>query len=100
NPAHPGDIIVVYATGLGRALVNPNPGEIPKAASQIVSLSSLKISIGPVTLDPGLIKYAGLTPGSAGLYQLNLAVPGGLGIDPQIVVAGSVPGGSLKLYVR
>jgi uncharacterized protein (TIGR03437 family) len=99
-PAHPGDIIVVYITGLGRTLINPQPGEVPRAASQIVNLVSLKVAIGPVTLDPALIKYAGLTPGSAGLYQLNLAIPDGVGTDPQIVVTGNIGSGGLKLYIR
>ena len=38
-----------------------------------------------------MIKYAGLTPGSAGLYQINLEVPEGTGNDPEIrVTAGNL----------
>jgi uncharacterized protein (TIGR03437 family) len=99
-PAHPRDVIVIYLTGLGRTLINPAPGEVPKYASQIVALASLKVTIGPVKLDPGAIKYVGLTPGSSGLYQINLVAPDGAGNDPEIQVAGDVSTGGLKLYLR
>jgi uncharacterized protein (TIGR03437 family) len=45
------------------------------------------------------IKYAGVTPGYAGLYQINLALPDSPGQDPEIRVAigdQSTPSG-LKL---
>ena len=41
-------------------------------------------------MDPGLIKYAGLTPGSAGLYQINLYLPEGTGNDPEIGVTAGI----------
>jgi len=87
SPAHSGEIIVVYATGLGKTSPNPAAGTIPQYAATIVNLGSLKVSLGGIILDPILIKYAGLTPGSAGLYQVNLAVPDGAGTDPEIRVS-------------
>ena len=53
-------------------------------------------------VDPGLIKYAGLTPGSAGLYQINLEIPEGAGNDPEIrVTAGNLTAQTgLKLPLR
>jgi len=33
------------------------------------------VTLGTVAVDPARIKYAGLTPGSGGLYQINLIVP-------------------------
>ena len=49
-----------------------------------------------------LIKYAGLTPGSAGLYQINLEMPKETGNDPEIrVTAGNLAAqAGLKLPVR
>ena len=49
-----------------------------------------------------LIKYAGLTPGVAGLYQINLEMPKEIGNDPEIrVTAGIRPAQTgLKLPVR
>jgi uncharacterized protein (TIGR03437 family) len=53
----------------------------------MLRLSDLKVSLGGVVMDPVLVKYAGMTPGFAGLYQINLALPGNLGTDPEIRVA-------------
>src|SRR5207244_224300 len=96
-----GEIIVVYATGLGSTDPNPATGEIPRFAAQIVALSSLQVSLGGVVVGTGLVKYAGLTPGSAGLYQINLEVPANPGTDPElrVAIAGqSSPG--LKLAIQ
>jgi uncharacterized protein (TIGR03437 family) len=36
---------------------------------------------------PGSVSYAGLAPGFAGLYQINLVVPSGLPPNPEIRIA-------------
>jgi len=102
SPARAGETIVLYATGLGKAVKNPASGELPPYVSQIVNLSGLKVSLDGVALDSARIQYAGLTPGSAGLYQINFSLPANAGTDPEIRVAvGAVssPGG-LKLAVQ
>jgi uncharacterized protein (TIGR03437 family) len=101
RPAHAGDVIIVYATGLGAAGVMTS-GEVPSASMSINNIGSLKITLGGLTVNPSLIQYAGLTPGWAGLYQINLIVPGNVGTDPEISVAigdQASPTG-LKLSVR
>jgi uncharacterized protein (TIGR03437 family) len=102
SPAHIGDTVVIYLTGLGRTSQNPAPGQILPYAALIVALPDLKVSLGGTPLDPVYIKYAGLTPGSAGLYQLNLYLPNYLGPDPEIrvSVAGQSSPAGLKLAVR
>ena len=72
-PAHPGDTIVIYLTGLGRTSPSFNSGEVPSIAARIVS--TLKVALDGLELDPIYIKYAGLAPGWPGLYQLNLEIP-------------------------
>jgi len=98
-PAHAGEIVVVYCTGLGKTQPNPDTGEIAPSAAQIVALASLTVSLGGNPLDADLIKYAGLTPGSAGLYQINLALPASPGTDPEIrlAIAGQTTPPGLKL---
>jgi uncharacterized protein (TIGR03437 family) len=102
SPAHPGDVVVIYLTGLGRTTPNARPGEIPSYAAPMVRLSDLTVSLGGVVMDPLWVKYAGLTPGFAGLYQINLALPGNLGTDPEIrvSVAGQSSPPGLKLYLH
>jgi uncharacterized protein (TIGR03437 family) len=102
SPAHAGEIIVVYATGLGRTQAYPDPTAIPQSAAVIQKLSDLKVYLGGTAIDPASIQYAGVTPGSAGLYQINLVLPDNPGTDPEIRVAiadQSSPAG-LKLAVQ
>jgi uncharacterized protein (TIGR03437 family) len=102
NPAHARDIVVIYATGLGRTSPQPQSGEIPRYAGQMIAFSSLKISLAGKAVDPILIKYAGLTPASAGLYQINLEIPAGTDPDPTIqVTTGTVStAANLKLAIQ
>jgi uncharacterized protein (TIGR03437 family) len=101
-PAHADEIIVLYAIGLGKTAPNPVTGAIPQTAAQIVNLAGLKVTLGGMAITADRIKYAGLSPGSAGLYQINIDLPGGVGTDPEIRVAirdqSSPPG--LKLAIR
>jgi uncharacterized protein (TIGR03437 family) len=102
TPAHAGEIVVIYATGLGKTIPNPATGEVPHYAAQIAAMSGLQVALGGVVVDSGLIKYAGLTPESAGLYQINLEVPGNPGTDPElrVTIAGQSSLAGLKLAVR
>jgi len=87
SPAHAGDIVVVYLTGLGQTQPNPSPGAIPQTAALMVLLDSLTVSLAGVALDSSRIEYAGVTPLSVGLYQINVQLPAALGTDPEIQVA-------------
>jgi uncharacterized protein (TIGR03437 family) len=96
SPARGGETIVIWATGLGKTVKNPATGELPPYVSEIVHRDALQISVG------GTIRYAGLTPGSAGLYQINLELPENIGNDPDLWVSvGDIasPAG-LKLAAR
>jgi len=101
-PAHVGDTVVVYATGLGRTSPNPAVGEIPNYAATMLAFASLSVTLNGTAVDRSLIKYAGVTPGSAGLYQVNLYLPEGTGNDPEIQVAAGNPTAQtgLKLPLR
>ena len=102
SPAHAGEIIVVYACGLGMTQPNPAPGAIPQSAAAIQRLSDLKVYLGGTAIDPAGILYVGVTPGSPGLYQINVILPDNLGTDPEIRVAiadQSTPPG-LKIAVQ
>jgi uncharacterized protein (TIGR03437 family) len=96
-PARPGEVIVVYATGLGRTAPEPATFEIPQYPGLLVN--PLQLFLDGVPVGPGLIFYAGLTPGSAGVYQINLTLPGVMGSNPEIrvTVAGQESTPGLKL---
>jgi uncharacterized protein (TIGR03437 family) len=80
NPAHPGETIVVYMTGLGKVapavasgVAASGPATVTTTCNSYVvaAQSTAPYSIGPVL-------YAGLTPGFVGLYQANIQLRGDL----------------------
>ncbi len=102
SPAQPGEIIVIYATGLGETVPNPGPYEVPGATAPIEWLSSLVVSLNGMALPSSLIQYAGLTPGCVGLYQINLQLPPDALSNPtiQVAVAGRSSAGPLEIAVQ
>ncbi len=72
QPAAAGSYISAYMTGLG-AVDNPVPTGMPASANPLSRVtSSVTASIGG---QPAQVLFAGLAPGYAGLYQVNLTVP-------------------------
>ena len=76
----PGDVAVIYAYGLGRT--NPDVtagleviGIVPVRSPLPVRLEWLASNGGVVELREVDPLYAGLTPGTVGLYQINLMIP-------------------------
>ncbi len=86
SPARPGEVIVLYATGLGIADRNLPDGQLPTAAAVIQRIAEFRVRIGGATLDSSSIYYAGLTPGFAGLYQINLKLPDKMDQNPSIQI--------------
>jgi uncharacterized protein (TIGR03437 family) len=94
NPALPGEVIVLFGTGLGPPNLRLDDGEIPPIDYLDIStlflrrLEELKVLVGGVAVEPERIWYAGLVPGTAGLYQINLHLPDVLaGPDPDLQFA-------------
>ena len=65
-------------------------------------LTPLTVLLNGTAADTWRIPYAGVTPGSAGLYQINLQLPDSPGIDPEIRVAmgAQTSRAGLKLAAR
>ena len=87
--AKTGDILVVYALGLGAT----NPAQtdgVPAAGAAAVTLP-VGITIGGVALAAADILYAGVSPSYIGLYQVNLRVPAGIasGRQPIVITVGT-----------
>jgi uncharacterized protein (TIGR03437 family) len=72
KPANPGEILTVYATGVG----NLNHVPVTGAASPLSPLSQAvdlpSVTVGSATAS---VSFAGLTPGSVGLVQINIQLP-------------------------
>jgi uncharacterized protein (TIGR03437 family) len=102
TPAHGGDTVILFATGLGAVQVAQGVFDIPSIATSISDPSSLNVLLNGAAVDPSLIKYAGLTPGCAGLYQINLLLPSSTGNDPliQVTMGNQSSQPNLSLAVR
>ena len=84
SPAKPGDIVILWATGLGQTTAPEEdlPLQVPTAAWPLVA--SLSVLLDGVAVDPSGIAYAGQAPGFAGLYQINFALPESTAANPEI----------------
>jgi len=86
NPARPGSIVTIWATGLGSTTPNPLPGELPRAAAMLTRLAEFEIWLSGIKVSPDHIFYAGVAPGFAGLYQVNLLLPENAPLFPEIQI--------------
>ena len=92
NPAHAGEYLVVYCTGLG-ALSGPN-GQSQPADGAPAPTSPIFQTTAAVTATIGgviaPVSFAGLTPAFAGLYQVNLQTPEGVAPGDSVLLTITV----------
>ncbi len=69
SPAAKGEVVVIYATGLGA--VSPAPAD-GAAAGASQTTAKAAVTIAGVAAS---VQYAGMAPGFVGLYQVNVQVP-------------------------
>ena len=102
TPAHGGEVVVLWATGLGKTVQNPKPGELPNYTSPLADMANFQVTVAGVTVDSLHIQYAGLTPLSAALYQINLVLPDTLPPDPEVrcTISGQTSPAGPKLAAR
>jgi uncharacterized protein (TIGR03437 family) len=86
SPAKAGETVVLFASGLGPTNPAAIPDQIPQAAASITPMSSFSMLINGVAVDPRQILYAGVVPTFAGLFQINVQLPGNLTANPQIQI--------------
>ena len=84
SPVRPGEIVVLYATGLGIADRNLPDGQLPTVAYPIQRSAEFRVQIGGHLLPASAVQYVGVTPGFAGLYQINLKLPDVMEANPEI----------------
>jgi uncharacterized protein (TIGR03437 family) len=92
SPAQPGELVIVYATGLGQTTPTAATGRVPPSASKSVAPVTVIIDGNPVTPD-----FAGLSGCCAGLNQINFRIPSNTrpgNVCLVLSIAASVGGGN------
>ncbi len=86
NPARRGDVVIVYATGLGATKPAVKTGEASPSSPPAQVTQAVTAYVGGVA---ATVEFAGLTPGLVGLYQVNVRIP-----------ENASPGEAVELYLE
>ena len=80
HPAAPGEILETYGSGLGMTNPTVAAGQPSPLSPLAWAVATPQVTIGSV---PAVVTFAGLVPGLAGVYQVNVTVPQGLASGQQ-----------------
>jgi uncharacterized protein (TIGR03437 family) len=72
TPAHPDDVLQIFATGLGEVAPGVDDGAPASRDNLSMTTTPPGVTLGTRTLR---IEFSGLTPGLAGVYQVNAVIP-------------------------
>lgn len=86
NPAVANEVIVLYAAGLGATAPDQKSQLISSLPAPLLDSNPVQIFFDGTPVNKTSILYAGITPGCAGLYQINVQLPGGISASPKVKV--------------
>ncbi|MEP7362434.1 MAG: IPT/TIG domain-containing protein [Acidobacteriota bacterium] len=91
NPAARGEIVVVYATGLGPVSNTPASGNASPGGPLARLIGQTIVTFGSSQF--GTVLFSGLAPGFVGLFQVNVQVPAASPVGDNVqlqIIAGTV----------
>lgn len=98
EPGAPGDYLVIYTTGLGKATPNGDPNGTPLPTGMVApadgsvlykTVATPTVTVGGV---PAMVLFSGVAPGNTGLYQVDIQIPEGVTPGDDVPVVISMPG--------
>jgi minor extracellular serine protease Vpr len=98
NPVSRGHVVQLFANGLGPVTNQPASGDPAPLSPLAETIAIPSVIIGGVAAE---IKFHGMTPGNAALYQINAVVPNvSPGINAISISIGGVTGAASLLPVQ
>ena len=97
-PASGGEVVVLYGSGLGPTVPAAIPNQLPTSLA-VVAAGDFQVQLNGVAVDPTRIVYAGVVPGYAGLYQVNLWLPADAPQNPEVRVGTAEQMSPPQLYL-
>ena len=103
NPGGSGDVITLYATGMGQTIPAVVSGELLQRPVPLADSDNFIVEIDGAVLPRSAVLYAGGAPGFAGVYQINFRLPDDFSVNPTIRIgfaSGSMSATGLKLHAQ
>lgn len=99
HPIARGDVVQLYANGLGPVDNQPASGEATQAQPFATTRVQPTVTIGG---QPATVSFSGLAPGVVGLYQVNVTVPTniGTGLQPVVITQNNVASKTSQLPIQ
>jgi len=97
NPARPGDVLLIYCTGLGAVQPAVASGQLTPSSPLSLTAATPRVTIGGVEAQ---VVNSLLSPGFVGLYQIGVVTPSGLpgGTASVVVTVGAISSAPKALY--
>ena len=89
NPAAAGDVLVLFAAGLGEVDPAVEAGVAAGASPLSRTIDPLSVTVGG---QPASVFFSGLAPGFTGLYQVNITEPSGVATSDETDVVLEISG--------
>ena len=91
NPVVAGEYVTIFGTGQGEVDL-PVASGAPALADPLSVIRDSRVRIGGVEIPAENIAFAGMTPGFAGLFQINIKIPSGLPIGESVEIVVIIRG--------
>ncbi|HXI42432.1 MAG TPA: S8 family serine peptidase [Bryobacteraceae bacterium] len=99
HPTHSGQVVQLYANGLGPVDNQPATGEPAPASPLARTLTQPEVTIAGQS---ATVQFSGLAPGFPGLYQVNVEIPAGVpsGVQPVVIKINGATSPAANLPVQ
>lgn len=103
RPIKKGEVLVIYATGVGPVDSTIKNGDIPRG-SAVKTVTVPKVMFGGVSADANGVQFSGMSPQFVGLNQINVVVPqgapSGSAVSLQLDIGGVTTSNQVTLAIE